>query len=62
METTDRIKEYYKSKRISNSLLKSVKNPWLMKLKRDHPEKYEEYGPALKIGSAVDCMLTDPDS
>ena len=39
-----------------------MNNPRLVKLKRDYPEKFqdEEYR-ALRIGSALDCLLTSPD-
>jgi hypothetical protein len=58
--TIDPIKSYYRSKRISNSLLKAVQNPRLLKLKRDNPELFEDDSSSLRIGSAVDCLLTDP--
>ena len=54
-------KNYYQSTRISNSLLKSVQNPRLLKLKKDRPELFEnEDSTAFRIGSAVDCLLTSP--
>jgi len=40
-EIKDPIEEYYKSPRISNSLLKSLQNPRAAKLKKDNPELYE---------------------
>jgi len=56
----DPIEQYYSSRRISNSLLKSIQNPRAAKLRRDFPELYEKNSTSLKIGSAVDCLLTDP--
>jgi len=59
-QENDPIKKYYLSKRKSNSLLKSTNNPRLLKLKRDRPELFDEDSVALRVGSAVDCLLTDP--
>lgn len=60
MIKNDPIVEYYKSPRVSNSLLKSVQNPRVLKLKKDNPELFDEDSVALRVGSAVDCLLTDP--
>jgi len=60
MIENDPIAEYYKSPRVSNSLLKSVQNPRVLKLKKDNPELFDEDSVALRVGSAVDCLLTDP--
>jgi hypothetical protein len=60
MIENDPIVEYYKSPRVSNSLLKSVQNPRVLKLKKDNPELFDEDSVALRVGSAVDCLLTDP--
>lgn len=53
----DKIKTYYESRRISNSLLTRVANPKLFQKLKDVSEET----PALRIGSALDCLLTDPD-
>jgi hypothetical protein len=54
--------DYYKINRISNSLLSSLLNPRVAKMKRDNPELFEdEDDTALRIGSSVDCLLTSPD-
>lgn len=59
---TDPLKSYYKSTRISNSLLSAVQSPRLLKLKRENPELYGEDGAvALRVGSAIDCLLTSPE-
>lgn len=60
MIENDPITEYYKSPRISNSLLKAIANPRILKLKKDNPELFEDDSASLRIGSAVDCLLTDP--
>jgi hypothetical protein len=60
MIENDPIVEYYKSPRISNSLLKAIANPRILKLKKDNPELFEDDSASLRIGSAVDCLLTDP--
>lgn len=54
-------KEYYESPRISNSLLGSINNPRLFKMKMDGLEPKEDKN-YFRIGSAVDCLLTDPES
>lgn len=56
----DKIKEYFLTTRVSNSLLGAVNNPRLMYLKRENPEKYDEEVLAFKLGAAVDCLLTSP--
>lgn len=53
------IEEYYKSPRISNSLLGAVENPRLLKMRMENPELKEDT-PSLRIGSALDCLLTSP--
>lgn len=56
-------KEYYASTRLSNSLLKSIQNPRLFKLKRERPDLFEnDDTTALRVGSAVDCLLTSSSS
>jgi len=52
----DKIKKYYETERVSNSTLSRVANPRLFK--RLKPETYDS--PALRVGSALDCLLTDP--
>jgi hypothetical protein len=48
MIENDPIVEYYKSPRVSNSLLKSVQNPRVLKLKKDNPELFDEDSVALR--------------
>lgn len=57
--STLRIEDYYKSPRISNSLLGAVENPRLLKMRMENPELKEDT-PSLRIGSALDCLLTSP--
>lgn len=60
--TPQQIEDYYKSPRLSNSALSAVQNPRLLKLKREFPEAFElEDSTALRVGSALDCLLTSPD-
>lgn len=57
-----RINNYYSNPRLSNSLLSAMTNPRVFKLKRERPELFEnDDKTALRIGSAVDCLLTSPD-
>lgn len=58
----DPIEEYYMAKRISNSLLGAIKNPRLFRMKLDNPAiDADRDDTALRIGSAVDCLLTSPE-
>lgn len=56
----DKIKEYYNSKRVSNSLLKTLTTPRWIKIKRDNPDQEDDDKKHLRVGSALDCLLTDP--
>lgn len=53
---SDRIKEYYESDRLSNSKLSRILTPW----KFNAPQEDRKNSKALRIGSAIDCLLTDP--
>ena len=55
-----KIKDYYASNRVSNSLLSALKNPRWLKIKIETPDVEDEEKKAFRIGSAVDCLLTDP--
>lgn len=57
----DRIKEYYSDPSISNSLLGLMSNPRWVKLKMENPEIEDNDKSFFRIGSALDCLLTDPD-
>jgi hypothetical protein len=62
LTSSEKLKMYYESPRISNSLLSSMNNPRLFKLRRERPELFEdEDGTAFRFGSALDCILTSPD-
>lgn len=62
MNNLERINNYYTNPRLSNSLLSAMTNPRIFKLKKERPELFEnEDKTALRIGSAVDCLLTSPD-
>ncbi len=58
----NKIQEYFSSKRISNSLLGSLQNPRQVKMKMDHPEMEDDDKKHFRVGSALDCKLTDADS
>lgn len=55
-----RVENYFKCSAINNSLLSAAGNPYWIKWKRDHPEAEKEEQRYFRIGSAVDCLLTDP--
>lgn len=57
----DRIKEYYKSPRISNSLLGALQNPRYVYLKSKGLIVDEDEKIHFVKGAALDCLLTDPD-
>lgn len=54
----DKIKQYYESTRISNSMLSRVENPRLFKIARVDERDTEFF----RIGGALDCLLTDPEN
>lgn len=57
----NKVKEYYAAKRVSNSLLKVIDhNPKLFWLKTQGLVEDED-STYLRMGSAVDCLLTQPD-
>lgn len=56
----NKIKEYFESKRVSNSLLGALNNPryiWL----RQQGLIEDSDKPFFRIGSGIDCLLTDPE-
>lgn len=53
--------EYYKIKRVSNSLLGMLSNPRWVKLKADNPDMEDEDKIHFRIGSGVDCLLSTPE-
>ena len=53
--------DYYKIKRVSNSLLSLYSNPRLLKMKMDNPDSEDEDKRHFRVGSALDCMLTGGD-
>lgn len=61
MTVKEQIEEYFKSPRISNSLLGLVNTPKLLKFLMDNPDVDNEESKAFRIGSALDCLLTSPD-
>lgn len=54
------ITEYYKSKRISNSLLGLANDPVKMKQKLDNPDAEDDQS-YFRKGKALDCLLTTPE-
>lgn len=59
-EDVEDIRDYYASHRMSNSLLKLIKYPRAFKAKIDGEEVPSEETKSLRIGSALDCILTSP--
>lgn len=57
----DKIKEYFKTPAISNSLLGLMWNPRWVKLKQDNPDLEDSDVSYFRIGSALDCLLTSPE-
>ena len=55
-------KNYYKIKRLSNSFLSLIQNPVLFKMKLDGQEPPFENKDFFRIGSAIDCKLTSPET
>lgn len=55
-------KNYYKIKRLSNSFLSLIQNPVLFKMKLDGQEPPFENKDFFRIGSAIDCKLTAPET
>lgn len=53
--------EYYKSKKISNSLLSTLTNPRFFKMKFENPDMEDDDKRHFRVGSALDCLLTDGD-
>lgn len=61
MTLREKIKQYFATKAISNSLLTALQNPRYMKMKLENPDMEEGDKPFFRIGSAVDCLLTSPE-
>lgn len=57
----DRINQYFASPRVSNSFLKLLENPRLIKLKQENPEIEDDDKSFFRLGAAVDCLLTSPE-
>jgi hypothetical protein len=57
----NKIEQYYKDPSISNSLLGLMYNPRWVKMKMENPELEDKDKSFFRIGSALDCLLTDPD-
>lgn len=57
----DKIKQYFQTKALSNSFLGSLWNPRWVKIKLDNPDMEDEDKKYFRIGSALDCILTDPE-
>ena len=58
----DRIKRYFASKAINNSLLKKVERPAWIRWWEEHTQVEDDDNRYFRIGRAVDCMLTDKDN
>ncbi len=57
----DKIKEYFKTKAISNSLLGTLWNPRWIRIKMENPDMEDDDRKYFRIGSALDCILTSPE-
>lgn len=57
----DKIKTYFTTKAISNSLLGALFNPKWIKFRMDNPDTEDEEKSYFRIGSALDCLLTSPE-
>lgn len=55
----NKIKEYFASKRVSNSLLGTLTNPKWVKFKMDNPDLEDDDKKHFRIGSGLDCRLTN---
>jgi len=58
-EDPQRAETYFKTQAVNNSLLSQTFNPMWIKWNRDNPELDREEFRYFRIGSAVDCLLTD---
>ena len=56
----DKIVEYFNTKAVSNSLLRSLNNPRWIKIQRDNPDTENEDAAHFRMGATLDCLLTDP--
>lgn len=57
----DKIKQYFQTKAVSNSFLKALWNPRWIKFKFDNPDAEDDEKSHLRVGSALDCLLTSPE-
>jgi PDDEXK-like domain of unknown function (DUF3799) len=57
----NRAETYFREKAINNSLLSQAFNPYWIRWKLDNPDADREEFRYFRIGSAVDCLLTDAD-
>jgi len=60
-EEISSIQEYYATKRMSNSLLGLIQYPAAFKARLDGEAPPDDEAAHLRIGSALDCLLTSPD-
>lgn len=57
-----RIKKYFASKAVNNSLLKRVEDPAWIKFWEENTQVEDEDVKHFRIGGAVDCLLTDKEN
>lgn len=60
-EEVDRVKAYFDSPAVNNSTLSQVFNPRWIEWKLQNREVEDQDKRVYRIGSAVDCLLTDPE-
>lgn len=61
MNKLQQVRQYFKTKRVSNSLLGMLFNPKWLKLKIENPDMEDDESKHFRIGSALDCILTSPE-
>lgn len=61
--TRQGVVDYFKYPAVNNSLLNLIAgNPYWIQWRKENPDIEDEEKRYFRIGSAVDCLLTDPDS
>lgn len=61
LQEKNRVQDYFKSRRVSNSLLGLLSNPKWIRHKLNNPDTEDEETKYFRIGSALDCLLTSPE-
>ena len=56
----DKLKEYFTTKAVSNSMLGALYNPKWVKFKMENPDSEDDDKKFFRIGAGLDCLLTSP--